>query len=81
MTINELKDKWSQAYAIGHNPVLIEHTNSKTVKFWPTSLDENETHYNIHGWWISNQLGEPIEQELIKIKKDDLVNWHIVEEK
>lgn len=80
MKINELKDKWAKAYATGNNHILIAHNNNKTVKFWPTGLSEDELYYNLNGYWIINQTGEPIVQEEIHIKKPDLDNWNIVEE-
>ena len=80
MKIEELKDKWSKNYAIGSSPVLIAHEKNKTVNFWPTSLDEDATHYKVHGYWIMLQNGEPIVREQIKIKKEDLKDWHIVED-
>lgn len=80
MKINDLKDKWSRNYAIGSSPILIAHEKMTTVKFWPTGLDENESHYNVNGWWINNQTGEPMVQELIHIKKEDLEKWHVVVE-
>lgn len=80
MKIEDLTGKWAQNYAIGHNPILIVHTNSKTCKFWPTGIDQDEKHHKLNGWWICDQTGDPILQEQIKIKKEDLVNWHIVDE-
>lgn len=80
MKIEDLKDKWAKTYAIGSVPVLLTHDNMKTVKFWPTGLDQNDTHYKMNGWWICIQTEEPIVQEQIHIKKEDLDKWHIVED-
>jgi hypothetical protein len=80
MTINELKDKWAHSYAVGSSPILIAHEKNRTVKFWPTNLDEDEKHYNMNGWWICDQTGEVLVQEQIHVKKNDLKDWHIVEE-
>lgn len=80
MKIEDLTSEWAKRYAVGSSPILIAHEKNKTVTFWPTGLDETESHYNINGWWIISQTGEPIVQEMIRIKKPDLVHWHLVEE-
>jgi len=77
MKINELIDKWTYPCL---TPPLMGHPKAKTVHFWPTSFDETDTHYIFNGWWICLQVNEPIVQERIKMKKEDLESWFIVKE-
>lgn len=75
MRIEDLKSKWNEGY---NNLVVIQHKDNKTVRFWPTGLDETETHLGLNGYWIVVQTGEPVVQEHIRINKGDLDNWNIV---
>jgi len=79
MNIQDLKDKWTRSYVVGSSPTLIAHKNMKTVKFWPTNLDEDENHYKLYGYWYCNQTEDLLVQEQIKIKKADLNDWFICE--
>lgn len=76
MTKEELIKIWSNKISSG-GVVKIKHKNNTTVEFYPTSYEEDETHYNINGWWIMIQSGNPIVQEEIHIIKEDLKNWNI----
>ena len=77
MTIDELRNKWNTAKE--GSPVMIQHLENKTVRFWPTSLTLNEGTYEMNGFWIGIQVDDIIAPECIKIKHGDLKNWYIVE--
>lgn len=77
MTKEELIKAWADKIS-NSGTVKIKNKNNATVEFYPTSFEENQTHYNINGWWLMIQNGQPIVQELIHVKKEDLKNWDIV---
>ena len=77
MTSNELKVAWQ--HRINNNDILkIKHKNMRTVYFYPMSYEESVFH-KLSGYWICEQTGDPIVNETIKIKQEDLQNWNIVE--
>lgn len=79
MTREELHKAWKDNITNSDGGILkIKHNNFKTVEFWPTSWEESVFH-KFSGYWICLQNGEPIVNETIRIKKQDLVNWSIVD--
>lgn len=77
MTKNELSEAWKASIEKSGTTLRIKHKNHKTVFFYPTSYEES-VFFKFWGFWISTQINEPIAQEMIKIKKEDLENWDIL---
>lgn len=78
MTKEELLDAWRKKIAANGQVLKIKHKNMRTVEFYPMSYEESVFH-KFTGWWISLQTNDPIVNDTIKIKKEDLVNWSIVD--
>ena len=79
MTREELVSAWKQRIGEAGGVMKIKHKNMKTVEFYPVSYEESVFH-KFHGYWIVLQLNQPIISDTIKIRKEDLANWNIVEE-
>jgi hypothetical protein len=82
MTEEELRQSTSPKSGF----VVIMGPNMKDVAFWPLSIQITPTHYELNGIWYSNVLqdlmsagGNKPARETIKIKKEDLAGWTIVE--
>lgn len=79
MTREELVAAWKQRIGEAGNVMKIKHKNMKTVEFYPVSYEESVFH-KFTGYWICLQTNEPVVSDTIKIKKEDLANWSIVED-
>lgn len=83
MTEEELKKSInSDSFLLIMGPVM------KDVAFWPIAIEITPTHYELNGIWYSNVFkdligaggGNPA-RETIKIKREDLSGWKIVNKK
>lgn len=79
MTPEEMRDAWRRKIGNSGSIIKIKHKNMKTVEFYPTNYEESVFH-KFNGWWISLQTNEPIVGDTIKIKKEDLKDWDIIEQ-
>lgn len=77
MTKEELVAAWRSKLAHHGEILKIKHKNNVTVEFYPLSYEESVFH-KFTGWWISLQTNEPIVNDTIKIKQEDLKDWNIV---
>jgi len=78
MTRDELYNAMSNKANESGFILKIKHINNKDVEFWPTSWQEESIYHKFHGYWISIQFKDIIVPETIKIKKEDLASWNIV---
>lgn len=77
MKIEDLRNKWLENPS-GDVPVFIQHSNNKTVRFYPTSLSDGENEYILNGFWYCIQTNDLLVPELIKIKKEDISKWNLI---